>query len=539
MKKIISMAIAIIALISLNNCGSSNTDNPNTYTKSIKLTEDKNTSLTIDGKDGDKLMLYIPPLPFGKKVQDVTFTLKYINKLPLIEIDKDIEFIMPIKLKFTSNNINDNNISLVYYALDKDYYITSVVKDHTIEANLFHFSSYGFDSIPEVSDKLHEDINSRLHTLDENSANKRYSELDYDQINDLNVKIKAYQDNLEFDDMIASYANSIASAAHNTISYYKNTELTYFSKQCPTNELLKALNELTQIKVIADELLKYNAVKNNDLAYNILRDISLSEATDMANLILTKSKEMWDKIAIPKCDDKSKLWDYIKCTNKYISDLEMSMIYSDDLGTDGIDLSEKTKQELDDAIASDAMEALNSKDCTCMIVYLDTLNTYFANTQKDLIELLTDETNKCEGRCPLLWDISVTYNNIYDGSPDITWSGHAEFKNVYIEQKDDAWVALPPKERNACQSYHENYKSGELPTASLVTGDLEDGYTMTDYLYVRTNDDGTPYIQLVDFNINKDIYNKLNDFSTFTVSGEGKGTTTYEFIPQVPGYKYP
>lgn len=538
----IYITIMVFALVSLNNCGGSNSNVRNgtvnkQYTKSIELMGDQNTSITLKGNESDELKLSIPSLPAGEEDQNVTITLKYINDLPFIEIDKDIVFTSPIKLKFSSDNLQEGNTTLVYHASGTDYYVPSVVKDNVLEADLSHFSTYGFDDSPSKSDKLYEDINSRLKALDLEVQAKRFAQLSKDQVDDLFMKIQAYEGDPKHDSMIKSYATSIALASHHTIQYFQDNEIKYFDALCPTDELLKALNELTNVKSMAKELLEYEVVKNMEVTGSVLQDIYLSEAEDIAKTILEKSKEAWDKIDTPKCDNKSKLWKYIKCTKKYISDLETSIIFYEDLGVDGTDLSKIVNQYIQDRIKSDAMDAWTSKDCECMFVYLDTVNTYFADTQKDLIDLLNDETKKCGTRCPLLWDISVDYNNIYvnEGTP---WSGHAEWIGVYIEQGDNAWVALPDKERNACQTHHENYKS-ESYEATVVTGDLEKPLEMVEVPYLRVDDNGKPYIRFQDHNIDEDIYAQLNKFQTFSIHGEGDGTTNYNFIPHAPGYTYP
>lgn len=543
MKKMIFIMIMVFVLVSLNNCGGSNSNVGNgivnkQYTKSIKLMGDQNTSIILKGNESDELTLSIPSLPAGEEDQNVTITLKYINDLPFIEIDKDIVFTSPVKLKFSSDNLQDGNTTLVYHASGTDYYVPSVVKDYVLEADLSHFSTYGFDDSPSKSDKLYEDINSRLKALDVEVQAKRFAELSKDQVDDLFMKIQAYEGDSKHDSMIKSYATSIALASHHTIQYFQDNEIKYFDVLCPTGELLKALNELTNIKSMAKELLKYEIVKNMEVTGSVLHDVYLSEAEDIAKSILEKSKKAWDKIDTPKCDNKSKLWEYIKCTKKYINDLETSMIFYEDLGVDGIDISEKVNQELEDAIASDAMEALSSKECDCMSVYLDTLNTYFANTQQDLIGILRDATETCGTSCPLLWDVTVVYNGVYDWNPDFAWSGSATWEDVYIAQKDDAWVELGEKERIACEPYKEKYKGVE-PEPVSVTGDVEPDMGLQ-WLYVRVDDGGNPYIQLVDWNVDQSIYNQLNNgFQQFTVSASAHGTTTYTFTPKVRGYTYP
>jgi len=542
MKKLILGIMAVVIMILLNNCGGGdNRENVDKkiYEKYIELKSDKNTTFILKGKENDALTLMIPSLPVGKKDQNISITLRYINNLPSIEIDKDIVFNVPVILTFKSSYIEDENITLIYKANDKNYYVPSLVNNHTLKAKLMHFSKYGFDNLPSKSDRLKEDISSRLSALDNSAQTKRYAELNRDDLNDLYIKIKAYKGAKEYDEMIKSYADSIALASDHTIKYYKNNELKYFSGSCPTNELLKALTELFTVEVTAKELYTNNeVVRNSAFTGGILQAIYLSEAKDMAKKVLDKSKEAWDKIEVPKCNDKSKLWEYIECSKRYISDLEMTLMFYDDLGVDGIDIAKNVAQEMEDSIVSDAMEALSSKECDCMLVYLDTLNVYFIKTQKNLIEMLRNETKKCGTRCPLLWDITVVDNGVYDWNPDFAWSGSATWKDVYIDETGDSWVKLGEKERIACEPYKENYL-GENPKAVSVTGDIEPGVELY-WLYVRVDDDGTPYIQLLDWNIDENIYNQLNNgFQQFTVSGSEHGTTTYTFTPTVPGYVYP
>jgi len=539
MKKLILGVMVIVVMALLNNCGGSvGGVGKKIYKKYAELKSDKNSTFVLDGKDGDKLTLMIPPLPAGKKDQNVSIALRYINNLPTIEIDKDILFNVPVILTFKSNTIRDGSITLVYKANNRDYYVPSTINNHILKAKLMHFSKYEFDNLPSKSDRLKEDIHSRLSALDNSAQTKRYAELNKDDLNDLYIKIEAYKGDKEYNKMIESYADSIALASHHTIKYYQDNELKYFNGNCPTNELLKALTELATVKDIAKELYSNNeVVRNSEFTGDILRDIYLSEAKDMAKKVLNKSKEAWDKIEVPKCDNKAKLWEYIECSKKYISDLEMTLIFYDDLGVDGIDISKNVAQEMENSVVSDAMEALTSKECDCMLVYLDTLNVYFIKTQKDLIDMLSNETKTCGTRCPLLWDITVVYNGVYDDNPNMTWSGSATWEDVYIDETGDSWVKLGDKERIAC----EPYINQPTPEAVSVTGDVELGKELIGLdRYLSADDDGNPRIHLLDWNINENIYNQLNNgFQQFTVSGSHHGTTTYTFTPTVPGYVYP
>jgi len=539
MKKIVFILTMVFVLVSINNCGGSSGTEVNNvnnkYKKSIELTSDNNTSLTLKGKGSDKLTLAIPPLSVGAKDQNITVVLKYLNDLPLIEIDKDIEFTAPVKLRFISDNIQDGNTTLVYHASDRKFYIPSIVKDHTLEAYLQHFSKYGFDNLPTKSDRLNEDIHSRLSDIETTAENDTLGELRNKELSDLYIKISAYEGDEKYDEMIKSYADIITQAAINTMKHYKDNDLSYFSGLCPTDVLFKAMSELSDVRSSTKEMLKYKSIIDST-DEDILNEYYLT-AGDLAKSILEKSKNAWSKIEIPSCDKKFKLWEYIQCTNKYISNLEFTIIFYDELGIDATDMAKEVKQELEDAIASDAMVALSSKDCTCMFVYLGILDTYFADTQKDLISLLNDETKKCGTECPLLWDITIDYININDGHPTLIWNGHAEFKDIYIEQKDDAWVELPDEQRVACEPYRDKYK-GITPKASFVSGDLEEDFEI-DWFYIIVDDNGKPHIRLKDYNIYADIYEQLNEFQPFSVSGQVHGTTTYTFTPHVIGFKYP
>jgi hypothetical protein len=560
MQNIIMKVLALLALL-LAGCGggsSSNEPKANSYKDTVELSSSRKSSVTIDGAQGDSLTLEIPSLNSNMKDVNVTVTLSYENDFPEIIIDKDINFSAPVRLVFNSNLFSDTNISLVYNASDgNSYFIPSTIQDGSLTATLQHFSRYSVEHLPEPSDTLAADIRSRLAALKTKAHSARLNELDQNGLNDLFVKISVYRHVDEFQSMLNDFATVLVTASSNTLKHYKNTSLQFFTNQCPTDALENALHELFQVHTFNDKLISTFGTSLDEADYMLADSMRIDSKIAFEN-VLKDSKNAWELQFAPKCDPK--LFDFIICTKKYINITETAILYFPDMDASWIGAEIETK--LEQTLDQDAHAALNDGDCECMLFYKDILNTYFRQALSSTIQQLDSATKQCGTRCPLLWDITEDVNGWYDWNPDFATSGHAEFKNVYIEQRDDAWVELSPAQREACAPYKAN-RSASIP-ASLWTGNYFDDGDGTPpefdpsslYLYTPgfeiTQEDlntftiedsssmPTPQILFqVDNYTEVDLYPLLNKFQPFTVSATQHGTISYTFTPHSPGFKYP
>ncbi len=533
---IVRLTVFLGVIFLFNSCGGNNGGNNqnviSSYEKNIILTNSSDTNVTIKGKGEDKLVLNIPLLSPNRMDTNVTIKLLYNNHLPEIAINKDINFTTPVELIFRSSNLIDGNTTLVYKASDTTYFVPCIVENHILKAKLWHFSDYGFDTVPAKSDRLREDINSRLTALNTSAQSKRLGEISNDLLGDLYVKMLAYEGSDEFDSMYHSFIDAILDASNNTLEYYKNRDIHYFSGLCPTDEMMNALNELYSVYLYNKDF--YDGFRENlSEEDRILTSGMYEDAILVEEKIITNSKVKWEALIRPKCDNK--LWNYVKCTQKYIDNVEFAEIVflNSELYTKN--LAEEIQQAFQNNIKSDAQEALNSGDCKCMLLYKNIINVYFKDTLSSLLQALEDATKSCNNtECPLLWDVAYQAIDVYNGSPDITWSGGYEFNNVYIEQVDDAWVKLSEAQRVACEPYREKYK-GERVKATSYYGDFtsDDQITMEEP-YIREDDNGNEYIE-VD---GKNIYQQLNEFQTFSIEDNRYGTERYTFTPHVYGFAY-
>ena len=549
MKYIVKLMLFFGIILLLNNCEGKNDggnvqDVISPYKADVTLTNGSDVNVSIVGKGEDALVLNIPSLAPDINGTAIGVQLVYNDDFPEIIIDKDINFSTPVELVFSSNNLIDGETTLVYKAPQGTYFVPSTVVNHTLRAKLWHFSSYGFDTVPKQSEQLKEDINSRLTALGESSQNKRFGEISQDNLGDLYVKMLAYEGSDAFDGMLHSFIDAVLNASNNTLNYYKNKNINYFNGVCPTDEMMDAMLELSGVYLY-----------NKDIIYDNFKDKLAEEdyilvqgmyegAFAEAEKILKDSKVKWETLNRPKCDNT--VYDYVKCTQKYIQDVEFAeIIYLDDKLYSG-NLAEDIRKELQDNIKNDAQEAINSGDCKCMLLYKDVINVYFKDTLSSTLQALEDATKSCNNsECPLLWDISYQAIGVYESSPDISWSGGVNFSDVYIEQVDDAWVKLSQAQRTACEPYRENYKGAEIEGNSYF-GDLtpDDQITMQ-WQYIRVDDNNREYIGSpvclgggAGSCVNADIYKQLNTFETFSIEESTQGTVRFTFTPHVYGFKY-
>lgn len=563
-----TISVLLIGLtVLLGGCGggggssaaNSSTNNPE---KRVELSSEKKADVTLNGTGGDTLHLAIPPLGAGTEDVNVTISLAYNGDLPEIVIDRDINFSVPVTLTFTSTHLVEGNTTLVYHAPGKTYYIPSAVVGHTLTATLQHFSKYGFDNLPVPSQRLKEDIDSRLAAMKAKAENAFLDAFNSDELDDLFAKISVYEGSDDFQGMLDDFAGIIEQASLNTLKYYQNNRLEFFSGNCPTDALQKAMDDLVSVYWRNDTLYRkfQHSLMEED---RILSDSMRIDAKLAFEKVLKDSKSAWELLFAPKCDPK--LHDYIKCTKKYIAITETAIIFFPDSDTSwiGADVEETLRK----TIEHDAENALNDGDCDCMLFYKDILNTYFAKDLASTISRLDSATQQCGTRCPLLWDITETVNGWYDWNPDFKSSGTAHYKDVYIEQRDDAWVDLPNAQREACAPYQKNKSVTASSWSGLYFGEgtpegnqppgigpfvlladtAEDEMTQenfNNFTIQNSNTEPTPHIYIGipgPNNPYEDLYPKLNRFKTFTTSVDtnGHGTITFTFTPHVPGFKYP
>ena len=369
MRHIISIFLIGLTVL-LSGCGggggsspaNSSASNPE---KQVELSSAKKADVTLAGTGGDTLRLAIPPLGAGTEDVNVTISLAYNGDLPEIVIDRDINFSAPVTLTFTSTHLVEGNTTLVYHAPGKTYYIPSAVVGHTLTATLRHFSKYGFDNLPTPSERLKEDIDSRLAAMKAKAENSRIDAFSLDDLNDLFVKISVYEDSYDFPEMLNDLSYIIEKASDNTLKYYQKTQLKFFSGMCPTDVLPNAMFELFSVYSFNDMLnQKYgNRLGEGDLAPFLKTDAKLA-----FEKVLKDSKDAWESIPQPQCGD-SKLHTYIKCTRQYIDSVEMGIIFFPEASTVG--MGSDIEGEMQIMIDQSAGIALDDGDCDCMLFYKD------------------------------------------------------------------------------------------------------------------------------------------------------------------------
>ncbi len=550
-KRVFVVMLGVVAVLLMSGCGDKNShgsqNSDNGYVETVVLKSDAGSDVVINAKGSDKLKLSIPPLGSDANDSKVAIEVTYKNNLPQISISDDINFSSPVTLSFTSESLIDENVTLVYYVEDKKYYVLSSITNHTLTAKLQHFSIYGIDFVPQPSEKLREDIGSRLTAYKQRAENSKIDKFSYDELNDLFVKISVFKGTDDFDGMLNDLAYIIEKSSYNTMQYYKNTQLNYFSGYCPTNILESAMKEIYSVyswnQTLHD---RYGSLLDGE-------DLSLDmeiEAKQMFEKVLDDSKEEWEtnlnpKVMAPKCD--AKLHEYIKCTRKYISITEFSIIYFPDSNNPWI-ATDEIEKEMEKAIDEDAQSSINDGDCKCMLFYQDILNTYFSKSLSSTINQLQDATKQCsDTRCPLLWDVTENVNGWYDWNPDWKASGTATWNNVYIDfYYDKSFFDLSEAQQKACEPYRDSsnvWDTGSEYTTTMVSGDYFDTSAGLG-VYKLADDDGKEHVYLgipPEYrNPFEDIQPKLVKFEQFTTSvdNNGHGTDTYTFTPHVPGFKF-
>lgn len=440
---------------------------------SIDTTEENN--ITVDGKNGDKLLISIPKNPFLGFDDNVTFSLEYTdgNPLPRIIISEDINFTYQATLEFTSDYLSEHNLSFVYEGSNRDYRVPFTQVGNKMIAKLSHFSTYTWETTPSndvlkkrVEDGLKE-IKSQLDANGPEGVNKDLLNDVFDAINTLRYLFKevdvadGYTDELSklFGDAIVDYLESI-----------ENDTLTYIEGYCPSKEVIAYISKVVKYMTEA-ELIGYDEAGLDALAKKIIDE----RMTELYN--------QFSALTPPPACEVENMKKYQNCGVKIATEMELAGV-DVSLRSDGSDPLYYKLQEDFLGVANSLASKLSLDACACtkteIQFYKDGADEFYnigyseLSSQADAVsKLLQQELNKTPNckTCPYVWDITYSETNVAHGEAgledDIIANGTTIFKNIFIYPRCE--FTLSSDEYEACSPYMNRY-----PT-SFSTYEYNDG----------------------------------------------------------------
>jgi hypothetical protein len=477
-KKVFTMLLWVIPFLLLIGCGGGGGDAAKAMKVTKSLDHESNKTVTIKGENGDRLEMTIPPLPLRQAEVNLTITLEYRQGIPTIIADKELYFTTPVILSFYVPQMVEQNMTLVYKGEEEDIYLPVTISDGTFTANLWHFSSYGFAQKPD-SDRLLEDIRSRLTSNSAKAEHDRFEDFNADQLDELRFKIEMLPES-EQKPLIEDIAYIIEKSIDNSVKYYTDNPPCYFDNLCLCDAFDETIDKLYDAHTYLGGFFKnYASILYEEDA--ILSESLLRQLLSLAQKFKEDSFVAWKTIALPECGPE--LDRYVSCSLTYQRKLEVMERFYMHHGLGG-----ERHKELLALLESRLTEAANTllsdpnSSCDCLKRYRALMIKYFSQSSAALIvDLTVATTDVCSDQCPYLWEITVQQNGTLDAEEcfgiqvggTITVSGYATFGPVMLYPDYTSAPDMTNEEFAACQPYMDRHTAIPAAVQHFVIEDEE------------------------------------------------------------------
>jgi len=485
-RKIFNTFLLSLLLVIVSGCGGGSGETDTHQMKVTKMLEHNSTKVvTIEGRNGERLQLTIPPLSLQQAEMNLTITLKYEGKIPFIITDKELQFTAPVILSFYSPHMVEQNMTLIYKSVEGNIYLPVTITDGTFTANLWHFSIYGFAERPDRGSVL-EDIHSRLTAYKRKAEEEKFEDIGTDVLDDLQLKISLLPES-DQGVLIADLAYIIEKSIDNSIKYYTATPPCYFQNLCVCDAFEKTMDRLYD----AYSYLKGFSEMNKELLYEedkILSTTLLDQLLSLARKFKDDSYAAWKQIPLPDCGPE--LDQYVSCSLAYQYQLEViERFYMFE------QIGGQKYQELLSTLESKLTEGANrllqnpTGACDCLKRYEALLMTHFSQNSATVIAALVEASSgECADQCPYLWELTFRQNGTVnanecfgtalDDTATMTVSGYASFGPVMFYPDHMQAPDMTNKEFTACQPYMDRHTAIEASAQHFVV-DGEESDTMS------------------------------------------------------------